>query len=117
MRAWCVMKSLPNIPLAREEIKGLKAAQNMEYQMYFASLLGPPTKSFITERGYIGLGPRYLQPGDAVCVLFGARVPHVLRPRTEGQRGYLFVGEAYVHGIMDGEGIRDNSESREFKVF
>lgn len=85
--------------------------------MYFGSLLGPPTKPFITERGYIGLGPRYLQPGDALCILFGARVPHVLRPRTEGQRGYLFVGEAYVHGIMDGEGIRDNSESMEFKVF
>ena len=117
MRVWCVMKSLPNIPLAREEIKGLKAAQNMEYQMYFGSLLGPPTKPFITERGYIGLGPRYLQPGDALCILFGARVPHVLRPRTEGQRGYLFVGEAYVHSIMDGEGIRDISESMEFKVF
>jgi hypothetical protein len=57
---------------------------------------------FITDRGYIGFGPPTLKVGDEIWVLFGGRMPFVLsRRRTE----YKFRGEAYVHGIMDGEAV------------
>ena len=56
-----------------------------------------------TNRGYYVLGPKVMQPGDVVCVLFGGKVPFCLRPL--GDR-YLLVGECYVHGLMNGEAMK-----------
>jgi hypothetical protein len=57
---------------------------------------------FRTKKGYLGLGAHGLAKGDKVCVVAGGAVPLLLRPRTTGQ-GYEFIGDAYVHGVMDGE--------------
>ncbi|SCV33496.1 related to HET-6OR heterokaryon incompatibility protein (het-6OR allele) [Fusarium fujikuroi] len=62
------------------------------------------SKMFVTETGYVGFGPRSMRPGDVVCVLFGGRTPYVMRP-TAAPDEYLFLGPAYVHGLMDGEAI------------
>lgn len=51
---------------------------------------------FLTEAGYFGLGPKIMRPGDQVCVLFGGRVPYVLRPR--GQQ-WAFIGDSYLHDL------------------
>ena len=57
---------------------------------------------FITKAGYYGLGPVVMKPGDECYILYGARVPFVLRPTSE--RGPVrLLGEAYIHGIMHGE--------------
>ena len=73
---------------------------------------------FGTQKGYFGLGPADLAEGDLVCVLFGCSVPHLLRKKGNG---YLLVGEAYVHGIMDGEAIDTEMAgkigSTEFTIF
>ena len=63
--------------------------------------------SFTTKSGYMGLGPRYTQPGDQVCVFFGAKTPFILR-KHEGK--YRLIGDAYVHGAMDGEFVRQHEE-------
>jgi len=55
-----------------------------------------------TTRGYVGLAPEDVKEGDVICILFGGKVPYALRPR-DGH--YLFLGECYVHGIMDGEAM------------
>jgi hypothetical protein len=55
-----------------------------------------------TKKGYYILGPKVLEVGDIVCVLFGGKTPFCLRP---WKRNYLLVGECYVHGFMDGEAI------------
>lgn len=55
-----------------------------------------------TVKGYYILGPAAAEKGDVVCVLFGGKTPYMLRPKGDH---YLFVGECYVHGIMDGEAI------------
>jgi Heterokaryon incompatibility protein (HET) len=47
-----------------------------------------------------GIGPVAMQPGDAVCVLFGFDLPVVLRC-VEGEY-FRFVGECYVYDLMDG---------------
>jgi hypothetical protein len=57
---------------------------------------------FETNSGYVGLGPQSLQKNDLVCVLYGGKVPFILRP--DGDH-YKFVGESYVHGFMEGEVI------------
>jgi hypothetical protein len=76
---------------------------------------GRPIRTFITQQGYIGIGPATMKAGDSVCIYFGARVPHILRPRSDN--GYTFIGEAYVHGIMDGELMTEDQESEEFEIF
>jgi hypothetical protein len=56
------------------------------------------------KEGYIGIGDLTLQAGDLVCVLFGGRVPFILR---RVKRWYRFVGECYVHGIMLGQVLEE----------
>jgi hypothetical protein len=65
-----------------------------------------------TSKGYFVLAPRVMQVGDIVCVLFGGKMPFILRPW--GQR-YLLAGECYVHGLMDGEamGMLERGEVKE----
>ena len=56
------------------------------------------------KQGYVVLGPSSCEVGDVVCILYGCSVPVILRRRSEGF-GYTFIGECYVHGMMDGEAI------------
>jgi hypothetical protein len=53
-----------------------------------------------TSSGYIGLASRSTEIGDCIVVCEGSSVPLVLR-NVEG--GWSLVGDAYVHGIMNGE--------------
>jgi hypothetical protein len=48
----------------------------------------------------MALAPRLTKAGDECCIVLGANVPCVLRPRDDG---YSLLGEAYVHGYMLGE--------------
>ena len=43
-----------------------------------------------------------IEPGDNICVLYGGISLFVLR-HTSGNAMYKFLGEAYVHGLMDAE--------------
>ncbi|KAK2616075.1 hypothetical protein N8I77_002784 [Diaporthe amygdali] len=60
---------------------------------------------FRTEAGRFGLGPRIARVGDTVWLLSGARTPFILRPAhgLHGDRQVSLIGEAYVHGAMDGK--------------
>ncbi|KAL1846610.1 hypothetical protein Daus18300_014201 [Diaporthe australafricana] len=57
---------------------------------------------FSTFKGGFGIGPLITRPGDVCCVIFGADVPFILRPNA-GSPGYRLLGEAFVHGVMNGE--------------
>ncbi|KAH7163777.1 heterokaryon incompatibility protein-domain-containing protein [Fusarium sp. MPI-SDFR-AT-0072] len=59
---------------------------------------------FLTKGGYLGLAHPSAQAGDEVVLLSGGRVPFVVRKRSpDSQDCYHVIGEAYMHGIMDGE--------------
>ncbi|GKT79780.1 ankyrin and HET domain-containing protein [Colletotrichum tofieldiae] len=59
---------------------------------------------FVAEDGRMGLVPMDAQVGDTVALLEGGRVPYILRRSQHGGHfTYELVGDAYVHGIMDGE--------------
>lgn len=73
----------------------------------------------VTKKGYMALVPPGTDIGDAVCLFLAGPTPILLRRDGESTgrsdvecswRGesptYQLVGEAYVHGIMDGEGLR-----------
>ena len=68
---------------------------------------------FETTSGILGLGPSSLVPGDVICVLYGARVPFVLRPVG---LSYAVVGECYVRDLMKGQALQypaDDGASKE----
>jgi hypothetical protein len=66
---------------------------------------------FHTTTGHIGLGPRCAQPGDVVTILYGCKVPMVMRPLSGLPEGsYRLLGTSYVYGIMDGEAVRRHKE-------
>ena len=57
----------------------------------------------VTKKGYMGWVPPHAQKGDKVCLLFGGQVPYIIRPQG---KEYRFLGEAYIHGIMNGEALQ-----------
>ncbi|GKT41051.1 heterokaryon incompatibility protein 6, OR allele [Colletotrichum spaethianum] len=59
-------------------------------------------RPYVTRQGYVGMAPGNSRPGDVVVILFGSRMPYVLRPSGDGTR-HCFVGEAYCDSVMDGE--------------
>ena len=67
----------------------------------------------MSHRGYLGVGPAAMSPGDLIAIILGSDTPFVLRTTEQGR--YQIVGEAYVHGIMDGELMKD-SPIQEFKI-
>ncbi|KAF7592422.1 hypothetical protein BBP40_000270 [Aspergillus hancockii] len=58
---------------------------------------------FITDAGMLGLGPAAMEPGDRLCILFGASTPFILR--RHGQSWQL-IGECYVKCLMSGEFVK-----------
>ncbi|CAF9918515.1 hypothetical protein IMSHALPRED_004328 [Imshaugia aleurites] len=60
----------------------------------------------VTEYDFLGLAPEMSKKRDLICILYGCSVPVALRrmvdPVTE-EEYFTFIGECYVHGIMDGE--------------
>ena len=56
----------------------------------------------VTRKGYMGWAPPTAKPGDCICIFFGGQVPYVVRPNG---KEYEFLGEAYIHGIMNGEAL------------
>ncbi|KAF2007282.1 HET-domain-containing protein [Amniculicola lignicola CBS 123094] len=74
--------------------------------LYRTGMYGMRNKRpFLTQEGYVGLGPLYVQPKDIVVVFKGASIPYIIRPlkSNDGEKRYRFLCECYCDGIMDGE--------------
>ena len=54
--------------------------------------------------GIMGLGPARAKLRDHICLLMGCDIPILLR--SEGDH-FVLVGEAYIHGFMQGEAESD----------
>jgi hypothetical protein len=72
-------------------------------------------RPFISSRGHIGLGVEDVEDGDLVVVVCGVNVPLLLRSGEKGK--YRLVGDAYVHGVMDGESMDLSVEVVEFEMY
>jgi hypothetical protein len=85
----------------------LRQPEHTAFKDLYESLIGMMENQtfFITKSGYIGIGPLQTQPGDQVWVFKGGNVPFVMRKSKEEEKDnpkLVLVGDAYVHGIMDG---------------
>ncbi|XMA16429.1 hypothetical protein WAI453_009220 [Rhynchosporium graminicola] len=65
---------------------------------------------------FLGIGPDETEPGDLAFVLHGSDVPYILR-RNKDDNELRLVGEAYIHGIMDGEAVGQGEEPRTVTIF
>jgi hypothetical protein len=74
----------------------------------------------------LGLAPDTAKVGDIVCVFYGCSVPVLIRKiknrdkdrnKDKSKQEYQFIGECYLHGMMDGEAVsgdrRANLEDKE----
>lgn len=61
----------------------------------------------ITASGLMGWVPLAARVGDNVGLFAGCRVPFVIRAFQEG---YKIMGDAYVHGVTNGEGEASEGE-------
>ncbi|KAL8991679.1 MAG: hypothetical protein Q9169_007753 [Polycauliona sp. 2 TL-2023] len=80
------------------------ASKAAKYKQYIDT---SPSIAFVTDTGYIGVGSSRITLGDELHLVQGSDTPFVLR-KTDGR--YELVSEAYVHGIMDGELVDDNTK-------
>jgi hypothetical protein len=111
-----VLRCTSETGYAWEHGKGKYVVFNELYE----SLVGMMEKQtfFVTKSGYMGIGPEGTRAGDQVWVFHGGNVPFVMRKVGKGEEGdaplLKLVGNAYVHGIMDGEAL--DGEARVQKV-
>ncbi|KAG4438617.1 hypothetical protein IFR05_005900 [Cadophora sp. M221] len=75
---------------------------------------------FITDTGFLGIGPAGLRTGDKLHLLVGGRAPFILREASTRKVPLIanrpglgsvervcseIIGDCYAHGLMDGEGL------------
>ena len=75
--------------------------------------VAPNRKFFTTTKDLIGLGPRSMCKGDIICIMSGGRVPYVLREEGDHHR---LIGEAYVHGLMEGQAVDANTRFHRIRI-
>ena len=97
----------PSLPLKSRRMAYLAPLiHNLKISLFNRSV-------FVTTIGRIGISPLATKTGDMACILFGGYSCYVLREEN-GERCVL-IGDAYVHGVMNGELMREGaSEARDF---
>jgi hypothetical protein len=85
--------------------------------LYFVSLFAIPANKRLglVNQTLPTLVPLNTEEGDSIVVIHGTFMPLVLRP---SRHGFRVVGPAYVHGLMDGEALVEESgyKAREIEL-
>jgi Heterokaryon incompatibility protein (HET) len=107
---------------------GMDAKDLLDTQLQihkYSSMVGPvcaKRRFCVTENKYMAVVPPKTEPGDMICIVHGAQTPLILRrlchKEKEGVRNdtYAFVGECYVHGMMNGEMLDTGYETEWFTI-
>ena len=67
-----------------------------------------------TSKGYVGLAQPGVRLGNTVVVLHGGKTAYLLQKvRSKGHR---FVGECYIHGLMNGEALTKTIPQQVFQI-
>lgn len=73
-------------------------------------------KCFVqTDSELIDLCPSGTRKDDVIAVLYGGRVPYVLRAKNDEE--YYLIGECFVQGLMNGEAFRTDGQLRVVEIF
>ncbi|KAH6981381.1 heterokaryon incompatibility protein-domain-containing protein [Ilyonectria destructans] len=79
------------------------------YEAHLRLTLLPRRRLARTVRGYLCLVPSSAEIGDNVMIVSGCPTPVVLRRVKTEEDCFTVVGDAYVHGAMFGEHIKDDA--------
>jgi hypothetical protein len=119
------VRDLQGISAFQKWVSWLKTPSPLNKNLYTSGVAAVSTvissttygRCFIsTEKGYVGWAPKQCKKGDVVAVLAGGKVPYVLRPEAssnpseesgDSRKYYSVLGDAYIHGIMDGEVVTE----------
>jgi hypothetical protein len=77
---------------------------------------------YITQKGYLGLGPPTAEIGDKIYIFEGGRVPFIIREKgfedfdVNALRRYALIGDCYVQGMMDGKGMGANEAKESIRL-
>jgi hypothetical protein len=104
---WDIEKSLSRFPSPSYHVPGVDAFRDLCCDWLVGRCF------FETDEGLLGVGPDFMQPGDHVVILFGGKMPFVLRPVGKLWR---LVGACYVYGLMEGEAIERWEHSTKYRV-
>jgi len=119
----CLAHVDANGDLNTNNLKGLKGAsttvvtflervQSIIWTRRFFESEGKPERN---RKPYFGLASPKARVGDVICIFFGCSVPVLLREFGSGDDQYFeFIGECYVHGMMDGEAVKTKSRPPEY---
>ncbi|VUC31337.1 unnamed protein product [Clonostachys rosea] len=70
-------------------------------------------RPFLTSTGFLGLGPSHMEEGDEVCIFYGGKTPYMVRPGKDGE-GHSLVGETFLYGVMHGEALKGEVNSKAY---
>ena len=70
---------------------------------------------FVSSSGRFGWAVDGTKIGDEVVLFYGCDYPFVMRWDSQKQ-GWRILGDCYIHGLMNGEGIREGFEEQEFVI-
>lgn len=88
-----------------------------EYELYRKRLAQGTTfrsRFCVLEDGKMGWVPGGAAVGDVIFIFNGAVVPFTLRPISDGT--YLWVGESWVSGVMNGEILKSNVKPQRVRI-
>ena len=60
----------------------------------------------LSQKYHLLMAPNTAVAGDEIWALAGGQALFILRPMNRELRQYIYIGECYVHGLMDGEILR-----------
>ncbi|KAM0242332.1 hypothetical protein ACHAPO_000746 [Fusarium lateritium] len=96
-----LVRALDSTDAVSQEIQDLAQTGDGFKWSHEATLITRYRGFAITAGGWFVVGPDIMQGGDVVVVLYGGKVPFLIRRREGGT--WMLVGECYVHGMMSGE--------------
>lgn len=97
--------TLPSGPTSSETAYSSVTSSEISTFRGFFCIATAMRKLFISEKEeWLGLAPMDAEVGDRIALLEGGNVPYILRQKPGQENEWLIIGDAYVHGIMDGEG-------------
>ncbi|KIL87532.1 hypothetical protein FAVG1_09239 [Fusarium avenaceum] len=102
-------------PLAYEELMSWLGIvlKNAVYLMTLLTTTLSTRRPAVTEQGYFACIFQASLVGDEIWIVSGCPTPLVLR--KDGQQ-YSLVGEAYVHGVMHGEAVNEDSKWEDLEI-
>ncbi|KAH8892325.1 hypothetical protein GQ53DRAFT_864260 [Thozetella sp. PMI_491] len=101
------------------EKKDAEMEQRLVDKMLY-TFIGAHGKWCYHRRFYRSMAGRYgwavdgTKHGDVVALFYGCSYPFILRP--QGSNRYRIIGDCYIHGLMDGEGLGNGYTEEEFTI-